>query len=615
MRARMTLYRLRHWRQLAVFIVTVLAAVAFIGFIALHVPGMGLDEGAHITHAERLRQGHLASHDDLMSPELSSAIRCDRYRTWGSSLNPGYPIGSREDCFTPQELAGTNRLFPAQQAQHTPIYYLPLMLTTKVVDKVTNLDPLVDTYRVAGLIFTVLSVASLLWLGTRLRVAAPIAAAIALGIVGTSGFVNAHSFVTNDALAIPAGVALLLAARRVLDGRSSAWLLMAVSFLVAIAKPTFLPGHLACVFYLAQRLGPGGLRLSDLAHQPNKEDLISYGRSGLTRFAPIGAVIAGLVAGLIAFQVWVGRFVPGSKELSAYYDSRIFQADYLKFIANTLQNPLTDQWPISLMDPTYGLVAMIALEAAVLWGTVLVSLGLWRRTDLDSTLLARSAILAIVAGAVVLFLQGALRGLALTSTNTRYLLPVVPFMFGAIAMTADGLWNLHASRVPKFVLTMAVALMLIVQVVAIDHTADPRLNNAWTRRETGVLASYINDDLAVTDEATEDPPTSCISPGDTVAVVPFMPALYAMTPGIKAPVNADTYWEPTLSRPERKIPFAELTNSDVDVVITSSPLNVSYERTAAARVAAEWTRCARWMPHGLGPTHPPFEVYVRPTKK
>ncbi|MBK7323355.1 MAG: hypothetical protein IPI82_13175 [Candidatus Microthrix sp.] len=42
----MTLYRLRHWRQLAVFIVTVLAAVAFIGFIALHVPGMGLDEGA-----------------------------------------------------------------------------------------------------------------------------------------------------------------------------------------------------------------------------------------------------------------------------------------------------------------------------------------------------------------------------------------------------------------------------------------------------------------------------------------------------------------------------------------------------------------------------------------
>ena len=72
MRARMTLYRLRHWRQLAVFIVTVLAAVAFIGFIALHVPGMGLDEGAHITHAERLRQGHLASHDDLMSPSPTS---------------------------------------------------------------------------------------------------------------------------------------------------------------------------------------------------------------------------------------------------------------------------------------------------------------------------------------------------------------------------------------------------------------------------------------------------------------------------------------------------------------------------------------------------------------
>lgn len=43
-----------------------------------------------------------------------------------------------------------NNEFAAQQAQHTPVYYLPLALATKVVDKVTDLDPLVDTYRVAA---------------------------------------------------------------------------------------------------------------------------------------------------------------------------------------------------------------------------------------------------------------------------------------------------------------------------------------------------------------------------------------------------------------------------------------------------------------------------------
>lgn len=252
---------------------TVLVVIAFIGFLALQVPGMGLDEGAHITHAEKLRQGHLASHDDTMSPELSSAIRCDRYRVWGSSLNPGYPTGSRYECFTPPRLAEFNGEFNAQQAQQTPVYYGPLALAVKVVDKVTDLDPLVDTYRVAGLMFTVLSVVSLLWLGARLRVSPSIVAAGTLVIVGTSGFVLAHSFVSNDALAIPAGVALLLAARRVADSRSSAWLLVAVSFAVALAKPTFLPGHLACAFYIMQRLEPAKLRLRDQGVAQHKQAL------------------------------------------------------------------------------------------------------------------------------------------------------------------------------------------------------------------------------------------------------------------------------------------------------------------------------------------------------
>lgn len=179
-------------RWFAVVVVVVTAAVAFVGFTALQVPGMGLDEGAHITHAEKLRQGHLASHDDMMSPELSSAIRCERYRAWGSGLNPGYPSGAHYECYSPAQLKKGNNEFAAQQAQHTPVYYLPLALATKVVDKVTDLDPLVDTYRVAGLIFTALTTASLLILARKLRISPWIGAACTLAVIGTSGFIYAH---------------------------------------------------------------------------------------------------------------------------------------------------------------------------------------------------------------------------------------------------------------------------------------------------------------------------------------------------------------------------------------------------------------------------------------
>lgn len=151
-----------------------------------------------------------------------------------------------------------NNEFAAQQAQHTPVYYLPLALATKVVDKVTDLDPLVDTYRVAGLIFTALTTASLLILARKLRISPWIGAACTLAVIGTSGFIYAHAFVNNGALAIPGGVAMLLAARRVDRGRASVWLLFAVSFAVALAKPTFLAAQLAAMIYLLQ-----GLRTSD----------------------------------------------------------------------------------------------------------------------------------------------------------------------------------------------------------------------------------------------------------------------------------------------------------------------------------------------------------------
>lgn len=321
---------------------TVCVVVGYIGFVALQVSGLGVDEGAHITHVEKLRQGQLASHDDVMSPELSSASRCDRGRVIGRTSDPGYPIGARTECYTPAEIAAAGWESPAQQAQHTPIYYFPVAMAAKVVDKLTTLDPLVDTYRVAGLLFAALAAGSLLLIGRALNVSTWISTATLLMIAGTSGFVMAHAFVNNDALAIPAGAALLLASKRVLDGRWNPWALMVVAFLVALAKPTFVPAHIAAVLFLAQGVSPTTLRWRDLGWRSPRSDWIARLAETARRLRPISMTVAGLAAGTIAFQLWILKVVPGDRSgFTTFYKSRLFQAAYFKEAANTLQNPLT----------------------------------------------------------------------------------------------------------------------------------------------------------------------------------------------------------------------------------------------------------------------------------
>ncbi len=598
-------YLLRPRWGLLVALLTVVFAVGYVGFVALQVPGLGVDESAHITHAERLRQGHLASHDDVMSPGMTSAWRCERYRLLGSTADPGYPIGSRKECLSAEFISEFDLQSPSHQAQHTPIYYLPLALSAKVVDKVTNLDPFVDTYRVAGLIFTVLTVGSLLWLARALKVSPWVAAAGALAIVGASNFTMSHAFINNDALAIPGGVALLLTARRVLSNRSPALLLFPVAFAVALAKPTFIAAHVATVLYLLQALEPSDLRWRDLTRTSTKAQWSKQVRSTAGRLRPTFFVGAGLVAATIAFQLWLQFAVRGTRsEFASFYKSRLFQADFLKGALNSLHNPLSLEGPVSWIDPSYGLVAMSVLEAAMFVGTIVVALGLYRKGRRDATLLGRSAVGAMYLGSLLLFATAAARGGAVLSTNTRYLLPVVPFMFGAVMLTTDDLWNRFVPRLPKATLAGVVILALGVQAVAIDATPNPRNNNSWTRRQAGVVASFVNEDLAK--------PGGCVEPGDTVMTIPYMPMLYQMAPGIRRPDRADAYWEPTMSQKSHQEAFKDLADSDVDVVIVTDYLRIGYERTAAARVVAEWTGCAAWQPQDLGPVHRPYQVFVRP---
>lgn len=597
--------RLRPRLRGLVALLTLAVALAYVGFVALGVPGLGVDEGAHITHAEKLRQGHLASHDDVMSPELSSVSRCERYRVIGATANPGYPIGSRTECFSPKQIAEKGLETRAQQAQHTPIYYLPLALSAKVVDKVTNLDPLVDTYRVAGLIFTVLSVGSLLWLARSLKASPWLAAAGVLAIVGASNFAMSHAFVNNDALAIPGGVALLLAARRVVRGASPAVLLLAVSFAVALAKPTFIPGHVATAIYLLQRLEPTDLRWRDLDRASTVAQWAERARVTARRLVPTFMVGGGLVAGTVAFQLWIQYAVPGSRaEFTTFYTSRLFQADYLQDTLNSLHNPLSLDVPVSFVDPSYGLFSMSVLESVMLVGTVVVALGLYRRGSREPARLARSALGALFLGRLLLFATAAARGGAVLTTNTRYLLPAVPFMFGAVVISADGWWDRYLPRIPKATLAGLAVLALGVQVVAYTNTPDPRDNNAWTQRQAGVMASFVNESVAE--------PGGCLSPGDKVAVIPFMPKLYELAPGIRPPDDPAGYWEPTLPLAQRSAAFDDLEASDVDAVIITDFQSIGYEREAVGRIMAEWSRCTTWQPQDLGPVHRPYQVYVRP---
>lgn len=217
---------------------------------------------------------------------------------------------------------------------------------------------------------------------------------------------------------------------------------------------------------------------------------VRWVRGTFGRLAPLIATLGGLALGTMAWQLWIQRMVPGSRSnFTEFYKTRVFQADYFKDVVNNLQNPLTQERPISIMDPSYGLFAMSLLEATFLWGTVLVAFGLFRRRAGEAARLARSGVSAIVVGAVVLFAYAAARGYGVSSANTRYLLPAVPFMFGAIALSIDHLWEQHLRRIPKGLLTALVAVMLLLEGVAVSHTPDPRLNNAWTTpdRRPGVV--------------------------------------------------------------------------------------------------------------------------------
>lgn len=137
---------------------------------------------------------------------------------------------------------------------------------------------------------------------------------------------------------------------------------------------------------------------------------VRWVRGTFGRLAPLIATLGGLALGTMAWQLWIQRMVPGSRSnFTEFYKTRVFQADYFKDVVNNLQNPLTQERPISIMDPSYGLFAMSLLEATFLWGTVLVAFGLFRRRAGEAARLARSGVSAIVVGAVVLFAYAAAR--------------------------------------------------------------------------------------------------------------------------------------------------------------------------------------------------------------
>ena len=124
--------------------------------------------------------------------------------------------------------------------------------------------------------------------------------------------------------------------------------------------------------------------------------------------------------------------VPGSRSnFTEFYKTRVFQADYFKDVVNNLQNPLTQERPISIMDPSYGLFAMSLLEATFLWGTVLVAFGLFRRRAGEAARLARSGVSQIPAGALLLFAEASPLGDRVPPASQRTPPTPVPVLVGA----------------------------------------------------------------------------------------------------------------------------------------------------------------------------------------
>ena len=226
-------------------IVAVLATL----MVALHIDAYRqlsvYDEPQHIDYVNRLLAGGIPASGDIWVPDTIQEVTCRTIDYPG----PLPPCARSVDL---QELpnGGLSMAFI-----HTPAYYAVAAGAVLANDALGWASDDVDVMRATGVLWLVVAL-WLLWLMWRdLGVPWQARAGLSLALVSAPAVLLSQSTVTNDATALAAGAALMLATLRWDSGRVRLWLPIVVGLLALVLKATNLAVLLAaCAFVLVRAL-------------------------------------------------------------------------------------------------------------------------------------------------------------------------------------------------------------------------------------------------------------------------------------------------------------------------------------------------------------------------
>lgn len=341
------------WVALAV--VAALAAV----LVALHIdasrPMSPYDEAQHFDYVNRLLEGELPAAGDIWLPATIETTTC-------RTIDDATPLPS---CSASADLDDLPNQGYNTAYIHTPTYYLVAAGAVLADDALGLTADDLDVMRATGALWLIVALV-LMWLLSRsLGVPWQARAGLSLALSATPIVLLVQSTVTNDATALAAGSAVLLATLRWERGDAGLWLPVGVALLALLLKATNLAVLVAaCAFVLiraAQREGTVEDRL----------------RRALSRRNLLLVASLGLLTGLVAIGWSVLSNARATVDASLFDQNANFAAyrfdpTWLVTSLMSLASPLKPQFFPSVVAESAAAVAVANLANAGLMALAVV---------------------------------------------------------------------------------------------------------------------------------------------------------------------------------------------------------------------------------------------------
>ena len=398
--------------------------------VALHVaayPQLSpVDELQHIDYLDKASRGQIVRRGDLVGQYALREEACRGVE--GAALilpscDSGHfdPLVFQEGGFNTAEI-------------HPPSYYFVTGLSARAIRPLLGGGGrgLMTAGRLVGALWLMAGAAVLWLLLGAFGVAWPVRVAPIALMVTAPAVLYSSSVVTNDATAIVAGAAVLLAAVKWQDGSSPGWVVVVVALAAVMFKLTNVIGVGVAVGYLVmQALG------ASRAGAPS-----APARNARAHLLLVAAVVGGVAAGGMAWVV-VHSAMAEAGEFANPMSQR-FRVDSLS-LGQVLPAFGAGVVPLDtdhLLAPFFGGVVITSMMVATRWVLIGSSFGLaataerWSRAEA----VAISGVVAAMAGGPFFVLVNYVTLEVFVSIPARYMLSAVPALAVTLALCMRKPW-------------------------------------------------------------------------------------------------------------------------------------------------------------------------------